>query len=466
MRSSRIKRAVMTGAVAVVIAGVAVGTALGTHHAGRSDAIRHEIWDGKAKHVIFFLGDGMGTSEITIARNYALGADGRFAGLDALPFTGYSTTWSVQESNPSLPEYVTDSAAGATAWATGHKTSNGRLSTTAGTDKDLRTIFEIAKDHGYATGNVSTADLTDATPAALDSHINNRGCYGPLDMSLCPQDKKSVGGLGSIAEQTTDHNVDVLLGGGKSRFDEVIPAGEPNAGKTVSQTALDRGYQIVTNRADMLAAKPGKKLLGMFAPVNMTTEWNGALATPYPGTGPQRCNESYHSTVAPNEPSLAEMTKAAINLLDKKGGRYGASNFFLQVEGASIDKQDHAQDPCGQIGETVAFDKAIQVGLAYAKTHPDTLIIVTADHGHTSQIISGPQTASHHSPGAISTLTTADETNMIVNYATTLSGTSQDHTGTEVPVMAQGPQATDVLGVTDNTDLFYLMERALGEYGK
>src|SRR5689334_16321663 len=84
---------------------------------------------------------------------------------------------------------------------------------------------------------------------------------------------------------------------------------------------------------------------------------------------------------------------------------------------ASIDKRDHAQDPCAQIGETVAFDRAIQVGLAYAKRHPNTLIVVTAEHGHTSQIID-PQTAADHSPGAISVLTTNEGVNMTANYAT------------------------------------------------
>ena len=420
MRRSSIKRVVMTGTVAVVIAGISVGTALATHHEGRSDAIRHEIQDGKARNVIFFLGDGMGTSEVTVARNYALGAAGHFDGLDALPFSGYSTTWALQESNPSLPEYVPDSASAATAWATGHKTANGRLSTTAGTDKDLKTILEIAKQYGYTTGNVSNADITDATPAALDSHVNNRDCCGPLEMGLCPQDKKSVGGPGSIAEQTVDHGVDVVLGGGKSRFDEVIPAGEPNAGQTVTQTAVSQGYQVVTDRSQLLSATSGKKLLGLFAPVHMTPDWTGAPATAYPGSGPQTCNESYRSIVAPSEPSLVDMTKKALDVLDAKSNHH-RNGFFLQVEAALIDKQDHAANPCGQIGDTVALDQSIQLARAYAKKHPDTLIIVTADHGQTSQIISGPQNASHHSPGAISQLTAADGTNAVATPAVAVS---------------------------------------------
>jgi alkaline phosphatase/streptomycin-6-phosphatase len=283
-------------------------------------------------------------------------------------------------------------------------------------------------------------------------------------MATCPQDVKPAG-PGSIAEQTVDHHVDVVLGGGKQRYDQKITGG-PDAGKSVIESAERQGYKVVTNRADLLAYRGSKLLLGLFTAGNMTTEWNGALASPYPGSGPQRCNEANRPA---NEPTLAEMTRVAIDRLDDSNGRgwswkkkrHESDGFFLQVEGASIDKQDHAQNPCAQIGETVAFDEAVQVGLAYAARHKDTLVIVTADHGHTSQIIE-PQSATDHSPGAISTLVTADGVNMVVNYATNLNGRSQSHTGTQIRVAAQGPQAANVLGLVDQTDLFRLMKRAMG----
>src|SRR5215831_12515195 len=104
----------------------------------RTEGVRQAIVGGTARNVILFLGDGMGDSEITAARNYSVGAAGRLA-MDALPLTGAYTTYSVQELNPDLPDYVTDSAASGTAWATGHKTSNGRISTTAGADTDVET---------------------------------------------------------------------------------------------------------------------------------------------------------------------------------------------------------------------------------------------------------------------------------------------------------------------------------------
>jgi alkaline phosphatase len=155
------------------------------------------------------------------------------------------------------------------------------------------------------------------------------------------------------------------------------------------------------------------------------------------------------------------MTTKALDLLTAPVAGDTRDGFFLQVEGASIDKQDHAANPCGQIGETVEFDKAVKVALDFQATHPDTLVVVTADHGHTSQIID-PQTAADHSPGQIATLITADGQPMVISYGTNLPGRSMSHTGTEVRIAATGPQAANVVGVTDQTDLFRTMKRALG----
>lgn len=409
----------------------------------------------RARNVILFLGDGMGDSEITIARYYHAGAAGHL-NMDSLPMTGEYTTWSVKESNPNFPEYVPDSAATGTAWATGHKTSNGRISTVAGTSEvsPMTTILEMAQAAGFKTGNVSTAEITDATPAVLGSHVNDRGCQGPANMGNCAKYKKSNGGPGSIAEQLVDHHIDVILGGGRSRFEQTIDGG-PYTGQTVVQSATAQGYTYVTDSTGLGQVTPGKKVLGLFNAGNMTLEWTGDIAKPYPGSGPQVCKENQRPS---NEPSLAAMTTKAIQLLELNAS--STSGFFLQVEGASIDKQDHASNPCGQIGENIAFDEAIKVGLEYAKKHPDTLIVVTADHGHTSQIIEPPN--SPNQPGAFSILTTKDGSDMVVSYASQPVGASQSHTGTEVRIAAQGPQSERVLGVTDQTDLFHTMAIAMG----
>lgn len=413
--------------------------------------LRDRLVPRPARNVILFIGDGMGDSEITIARNYAVGAAGRLA-LDTLAFTGVYTTYSIQEQHPELPNYVTDSAASGTAWATGTKTSNGRISTAAGSDRDLKTILEIAHERGYRTGDITTAELTDATPAVLASHVASRTCQGPADMTACPADRKSAGGPGSIAEQEIDHDVDVLMGGGLARFEQ-----QAESGQSALQLAIAKGYRIVTAAAGLEYVEPGQRLLGLFAPGTMTTEWSGAEALPYPSNvaHPQTCNDTHRPE---HEPSLAEMTAKAIELLNRS--ETSAPGFFLQVEGASIDKQDHAANPCGQIGETIGFDRAVKVGLDYARSRPDTLVIVAADHAHSSQIISVP-TDAQPSIGLISALDTHDHATMVVSYATARFHQSQDHTGTQVRVAAEGPHAANVVGVIDQTDLFRVMLNAL-----
>jgi alkaline phosphatase/streptomycin-6-phosphatase len=152
------------------------------------------------------------------------------------------------------------------------------------------------------------------------------------------------------------------------------------------------------------------------------------------------------------------MTSKALALLENRRG------FFLQVEGASIDKQDHATNACGQIGETVAFDRAIGVVLNYQAKHPDTLVVVTADHGHTSQIVSEDASDTGLPTGYSTNLLTADGQTLTLTYGTAGFGgdgkapvgtpPSQQHTGTVVPVWGKGPGALSVLGTNDHTNLF------------
>jgi len=433
----------------------------GSSNAGAETAkLQQQVQGGRAKNIILFIGDGMGDSEITAARNYQVGAAGRLA-LDALPFTGSATTYSLQEDDPSKPDYVTDSAAGGTAWATGQKTSNGRISTTAKADKPLKTILEVAKAMGYRTGNISTAEITDATPAVLGAKVNSRRCQGPADMKDCPTYKKSAGGLGSIAEQLVDHKIDVILGGGKQRFEQIIDGG-PYEGKNVIDSAEAQGYKVITTAQELsqVQVDPQQRLLGLFNAGNMSMEWSGDAAIPYPGSGPQKCKEFVRPS---NEPALLSMMLKAIRLLETSDPK--SPGFFLQVEGAQIDKRVHSAQPCEQIGETVAFDNAIRLALDYAAGHPDTLIIVTADHGHSTQIIPAP-TQTDHSAGLMSTLTTTDKASMTLLYATNsvccASSHSMEHTGTQVRIAAQGPQAFHVLGVHDMAEVFHLMARAMG----
>ncbi|MFJ2771393.1 alkaline phosphatase [Streptomyces sp. NPDC087300] len=446
----------------IIASSVAAATAVAvtvTATAGASDSkdqARRAIQGGKAKNVILLIGDGMGDSEITLARDYTVGANGRL-NMDKFPLTGAYTTYAVHADG--TPDYVTDSAASGSGWATGVKTVNGRISKTPGTDKAVPTILELAQKKGYATGSVTTAELTDATPAVLASHATDRSCQGPADMAKCPADTIAKGGPGSIAEQSVNHKVDVLLGGGKQRFDQKVTDGKYK-GLTVSEQAKKLGYQIVTNDGELKAVKSvkGKPVLGLFAPGNVPVEWTGKAAAKG-GTDPQRCTTSNPGRPA-GTPALDDQASKAIKLLEAKQ-KHGKGNkgqgFFLQVEGASIDKQDHAADPCGQIGETAAFDRAVKVARDYAAKHPDTLVVTTADHAHTSQIV--PLEA--QPPGLSSTLVTDEGQQLKVNYSTNTPGQSQEHTGTQVRIAAQGPQAYRVLGVTNQTDLFTTVREAL-----
>ena len=456
----------MIAAVTLVGAGAAACVLAGP---GIEAQAQEESGAGGARNVILFVGDGMGDSEITLARNYELGAAGDFA-MDTLPMTGDYTTYAVREEDPEMPDYVPDSASTGTAWATGSKTSNNRISTTAGTDEDLTTILELAQESGRLTGNVTTSSLTDATPAVLMSKVAARDCEGPEETAEdCPQDTKVEGGPGSIAEQSIDTGVNVLLGGGAEFYEQ-----ETDEGGTVLDSAAEQGYAVARTAEELAAAAPGQKVLGLFADDTLETVWKGepARANFDVNTEPQTCEEGVQPA---EQPTLDVTTQKAIEMLDNENG------FFLQVEGASIDKQDHISSPCEQIGETIDFDNAVAVGLDYAAENPDTLVIVTADHGHTSQIIPGPASGYHDEgyefmpPGESALLRTADGTDMLVTYATNRyrgedgeviegeeSEDSHTHTGTQVRLAAQGPLSERVLGKTDQTDLFYTMADAMG----
>src|SRR6185436_10639572 len=122
------RRVAVAGGLAVagaLVAATAVTAWSGSHD--RTSEVRRAVQGGRAKNVIMFLGDGMGDSEITIGRNYQVGAAGRLS-MDSLPLTGEYTTYAVQKGTADVPDYVTDSAASGTGWATGHKTYNNAIS--------------------------------------------------------------------------------------------------------------------------------------------------------------------------------------------------------------------------------------------------------------------------------------------------------------------------------------------------
>jgi len=456
MRFPSKRRALIGGGVAAaVLATGAVAVATSSYGPpDRSSDLARQIDSSKPRNVILLIGDGTDESIITAARNYEKGADGAFA-IDKLPFVGDMTTHGLKVGpGPDYPiAYVSDSAPTASAWSTGRKTVDGRLSqgpSTADTvpGQYYRTVLQDWRDSGRKTGNVSTAEITDATPAAAASSINARACQGPADMAACVAARKVNGGKGSVAEQLVDNKVDVILGGGLNRFDQVTDAGP----SVLDYARNSKGYRYVSDASGLAGVNSLKsgRVLGLFSGGNMTPRYSPLIAIPPPGAGSAstRCSNADRGT----QPSLAAMTDKAIDLLDNRKG------FFLQVESAMVDKQEHAADICGAIGDVSELDDALKVALEYRKRNPDTLIVVTSDHAHSTQIVpngsSGRQTA---------TVLTADGDPMSVAYSTQAVGSS--HTGSTVRVAAIGPQAANVTGLIDQTDLYWTLKGHKPSYG-
>ena len=135
----------------------------------------------QGRNVILIIGDGMDDHQISIARNYLVGARGKLT-LDRMPLRGVSQVLTISEQG--APVYVADSANSATAMATGQVTSRGRIATSVGEGKRLETIAEMAHQAGFKTGIVTTSSVTDATPASFMAHINLRFAKTPAPWSM------------------------------------------------------------------------------------------------------------------------------------------------------------------------------------------------------------------------------------------------------------------------------------------
>jgi alkaline phosphatase len=373
---------------------------------------------GTAQNVILLIGDGMGAAHRTAARLYSVGRQGQLA-MDTLPIAGMARTWSTES-------VVTDSAAAGTALATGVKTFNMAIAV----DPDgnpVQTILEKAQEAGKSVGLVTTDSLADATPATFAAHNADRNDH-----------------LG-IALDMFDHNVDVLLGGGE---DYLLPVGTPGCypddgdrtdNRNLIDEAVAEGYTHVCNEADFNAVDPSAtdKLLGTFA--------DTAMARPY-------------------APSLADMAAKAIAILSKN-----PKGFFLMVEGARIDKAAEVNDALNTLGDTVGFDRAVKAALDFQAGHPDTLVIVTADHATGGLAIEDvPQDEACPEPlpddpreckNAFQEDGPFEErggAKFWLDWTTTVH-----HTGEDVPVTAAGPHAADLVGYYENTHIFQVMREAL-----
>ena len=313
----------------------------------------------KAKNVIFLLGDGLSMAHRTGARLMSKGmhegkADGRLNldDVDLRAFVGTSATDAV----------ATDSANTMSAYMTGHKTAVNALGVYADRTPDslddprVETIAEALRRTGKkSVGIVSTAEIEDATPAALVSHTRRRA------------DKAEIVGM------IYDVKPEIVLGGGSAYFlSKETPGSKRKDDKDYIQLFKDAGYTLATDKNELAAASGTNtgKILGLFHPGNMDTLLDREFLK--------------KGTVAefPNQPGLVEMTSAALEQLAKN-----PDGFFLMVEGASIDKMSHPMDWERAMVETIEFDKAIGVAREFQKNNPDTLIVVTGDHTHGVSII-------------------------------------------------------------------------------
>ncbi|MEA4883166.1 MAG: alkaline phosphatase [Clostridia bacterium] len=282
-----------------------------------------------AKNVIVCIGDGMGYGAIQISKYALKGPSGRFA-FELFPNSAIVTTYS-------LNALVTDSAAAATAIATGHKTNNGVIAMLPdGTV--LRTILEAMKDAGKATGMVVTNTVYDATPAGFASHWNTRG------------------GSAEIAAQLLDKELDVLMGGGRDQFRvKGVADGKRTDGRNLMGEATALGYSVVTDRQGLEKAA-GDRILGLFHPSYMNYQL-----------------DRIH--LGADEPTLSDMTAKALSVLKQK-----ENGFFLMIEGSRIDHAAHAGDVSGVVAELSDFNEAVALAYQFAIADGNTLVIVTADH--------------------------------------------------------------------------------------
>ncbi|MGX6444499.1 alkaline phosphatase [Neobacillus sp. K501] len=402
--------------------------------------------EGKVKNIIFLIGDGMGVSYTSGYRYFK--DDSKTKNIDPTLLDKYLV--GQQSTYPNDPNHnITDSAASATAMATGVKTYNSAIS--VGKDhRKLKTVLESAKEKGKATGLVATAQITHGTPAAFGSHTTDRN------------------NMGGIADDYYDeringnHKIDVLLGGGSALF--------LRKDRNLVQEFERDGYSYVRDLHELTQDK-NSQVLGLFSKAGM----------------PKMLDR-------PNSiPSLADMTVSAIERL-----KQNPNGFFLMVEGSQIDWAAHDNDIVGVMSEMEDFEKAFQEAINFAKLDGETLVVATADHstgGFTigargeynwfSEVLKAVKRTPDYIAREImngadvkNTLTkyikfelTSEEIisvkaaarkqkaseidrviEQIINARTFTGWTTKGHTGEDVNVYAFGPESHRFTGQIDNTD--------------
>lgn len=335
----------------------------------------------KAKNVILLIGDGTGLSQISSAfyfkkttPNYA-----RFKSIGLIKTS-------------SSREDITDSAAGATAFASGVKTYNGAIGV-ADDSTEVETLVELVSPLHIKTGVISTSIIQHATPASFYAHAINRGLYE------------------DIAADMVSSDIDFFAGGGTKFFNN------RNDGRNLLEEMKAKGFEIDTTE------------LGSFSDIEHDSKMVYLLA-------------QYHlDPVAKGRGDfLPKATELGIQFLSKDAD---SSNFFIMIEGSQVDWGGHANDTDYLISELIDFDNAIGKALDFAEKDGNTLVIVTADHETGGFTLSS--TIKNREDGS----TYSDYNEITGTFST------QGHSATLIPVFAFGPGAEAFSGVYENTEIFH-----------
>ncbi|PXA04295.1 hypothetical protein DDZ13_07110 [Coraliomargarita sinensis] len=292
--------------------------------------------DNRAKNLIFLVVDGMCHGTLGLAHHWNERNKGKL--LNWMNLSQRADLRRCTQDTASLNSPVTDSAAAASSWGSGHRVNNGSINT-APDGESLTPLFVRAKRAGKRTGLVTTCTVSHATPAGFAANAANRS------------DQEA------IVAQYLDREIDLLMGGGSKFFTQV-----EEGGKQVDyfNAFADAGYGVARNREQLKKqAKIDKKLLGIFAEGHM----------PY-------AIDRKNDTSLADTPGLAAMFKAALTNLEGS-----PSGFALQVEAGRVDHAGHANDPGAILHELLEFDNCIPIALDFIEKHPDTMLIVTTDHG-------------------------------------------------------------------------------------
>lgn len=350
------------GTATAVAAGGAWAWPISTE-ASRSS--RRRSGSGRPRNVIVMVSDGMSSGTLSITDQFLRWRDGRPSNWIKAYELGEVTRGLMETA--SLDNIVTDSAAAASAWGCGKRVNNGAVN--LGPDGEpYEPILVTARRKGKATGLITTATVTHATPAGFAANIDRRWREG------------------TIATQYVEREIDLLLGGGRRFF----TSDRRGDGRDLVDEFKQLGHAYVEDRESLeaLADAVPDRLLGLFAPNHLPFDVD-------------RLNQP---ELKARVPSLAEMLRAGLAVLDRRD-----QGFILQVEGARVDHAAHANDIAGLIHDQVAFDDAIGVALAYAEQAGDTLVILCTDHGNANPGLSSGENGGDRNFQALSKIRASND---------------------------------------------------------